>query len=91
VTEILDKPLGTTRAEADIIKDPQLSRRLDAAEKKHGFVTGVRFSDGKQHVVSVAFYPKTKFHICDRMADGNFENSRELTQEEYDATYPLRL
>lgn len=87
---------GFTQAEAEYIGDRELLERIRKAEEKFGVKTGVRHSrDGDGNLatyrVSVNFYPKTKFSIEDKAADGSYVNRRDLMDEEYGKTYGLTL
>jgi hypothetical protein len=91
MTKSMHQPIGTTQALAETAADAKLLRAVRKAEEKSGFKTGVRFSQTGQHIVSVTFYPKTKFYIQDMAPDTSLEPARELTTEEFGLTWSLRL
>lgn len=81
-----------TFAEAEQSGDKELLQAVKNAEKKHGFKTGVRFSEKGQHLVKVNFYPKTTFHIADTDSKGGVSGEfRPLTREEFDSTHSIIL
>lgn len=84
------KSVGLTRATAEYL-EPESLRAVDAAEKETGFITGMRFKETSLHIVSVTFYPATKFWIQDFVGDMVLGPARELTKEEFDMTTGLKL
>lgn len=84
-----DKFHGQTRASMEHVADREQMNALDRAEKKSGFLTGIRRLGKGMALVSVVFYPKTMFWVQDvvRMSPTyEYGPHRELTQEEWDRT-----
>lgn len=84
--------IGTTFAEAELMNDAGLMKAIRRAEEKYGINTGVRFSESGEHLVSVQFHPSTRFFIQDKNPeDGSLSPPRDLSHEEFDGTWKLRL
>jgi hypothetical protein len=82
---------GQNRAMIELSKDRGFISKLDRAEQKHGFATGMRSKvDGSGLVmITVTFYPETKFFVHDVLSvtpDYEYGPHRELTQDEWNAT-----
>jgi hypothetical protein len=89
---------GTTFAAAEWISvrkvRHQMLARIRDAEKVSGFKTGMRFKGDGRVMISITFYPSTKFWIQDVFDPSNdkgYGEARELTKEEYEMTEGLKL
>lgn len=89
--DTLYTPKGHTKATVELEQDAALSKKLRTIETSAGIETGVRFKEDGQYVVSVLFYPKTRFFIQRLNQDNTLDAPSDLSKEEYDQTWGLRL
>lgn len=81
-----------TYAYAELAGDAEAMRRVRAAEDRSGIKTGMRFSARGAHKIEVTFYPNIRWWITDTDASGTpVGERRELTEGEYQATWPLAV